>query len=98
MSIACGMSPLADLHRRDKEENGGTTPNPQPHRNTRAARIVVMHDVQPEIVDWIWPGRIPRGKLTLIEGDPGVAKSWLTLAIATSLSIGAALPGDTARP
>jgi hypothetical protein len=31
----------------------------------------------------------------MVDGDPGVGKSWLTLAIATPITIGGALPGDT---
>jgi hypothetical protein len=53
-----------------------------------------MADVQPEPVRWLWSNRIPVGKLTLIEGDPGVAKSWLTLALATALTTAGALPDD----
>src|SRR5262249_46868953 len=33
------------------------------------------------------------GKLTLIEGDPGVGKSWLLCAFATATSLGYGLPG-----
>ena len=32
-----------------------------------------------EKVRWLWPGRIPLGKLTILEGDPGLGKSLLTL-------------------
>ena len=54
-----------------------------------------MSSVQPEAVRWLWQNRIPRGKLTLINGDPGVAKSWLSLAIVTAYVNGAAFPGET---
>lgn len=46
-----------------------------------------MADVEPESVSWVWYPYIPRGKVTLIEGDPGKGKSWLTLAISTTLSL-----------
>jgi len=39
------------------------------------------------------PRPIPLGKLTIIEGDPGVGKSFLTLAIASAGSRGQPLPG-----
>lgn len=33
-------------------------------------------------VPWIWPGRIAAGRLSLIDGDPGIGKSLLTLDLA----------------
>jgi hypothetical protein len=26
-------------------------------------------------IDWLWPGRIALGKLSVLEGDPGLGKS-----------------------
>lgn len=43
-------------------------------------------------VDWLWPGRIPLGKLTLVVGDPNVGKSFLLLDLAARLSRGAGWP------
>lgn len=63
----------------------------------RAPITVRVSDVQREEVSWLWINRIPIGKLTLIEGNPGLGKSWLTLAIATAVSTGSALPGDVAH-
>lgn len=55
---------------------------------------VRMTDVEPEHVQWLWSGRIPRGKLVVLDGDPGLGKSTLTLAIAAHVSTGTPLPGD----
>ena len=41
-----------------------------------------LADVLPERLEWLWPGRIPLGKLTLLAGDPGLGKSFLTLDMA----------------
>ena len=35
------------------------------------AGVVRMADVDPVEVEWVWHPYIPRGKLTLLEGDPG---------------------------
>ena len=43
-------------------------------------------------VEWLWPGRIPIAKLTVLDGDPGLAKSLLTLALAARLSTGRPMP------
>lgn len=53
-----------------------------------------LSEVKAEQIDWLWYPYIPKGKVTLIEGDPGVGKSWLTLAIATAISKGYGLPNS----
>ena len=42
-------------------------------------------DYPAEEVQWLWPGRIPIGKVTLLVGDPGNGKSLLALDIAAHL-------------
>lgn len=54
------------------------------------AVVRCLADVQSEPVHWLWPGRIPLGKLTLLIGDPGLGKSLLTVDIAARLSRGEA--------
>lgn len=49
-------------------------------------------DIPAEPLTWLWPGRIPQGKLTILSGDPGLGKSLLTLAIGTAVSRGAPWP------
>ncbi len=54
--------------------------------------LLRLADVDATPVSWLWPGRIAIGKLTLIAGDPGLGKSFLTLDIAARLSRGVAWP------
>jgi putative DNA primase/helicase len=56
--------------------------------------IELMSAVEEEQIDFVWTNRIPRGKLTLFDGDPGVGKSYTAHAIAAALSQGKALPFD----
>lgn len=51
-----------------------------------------LSDVKPERVRWLWPGWIPRGKLTVLDGDPGTGKSTLTLDLAARISTGRPMP------
>ncbi|MBI1337783.1 MAG: AAA family ATPase [Phycisphaera sp.] len=51
-----------------------------------------LSDVQPRPVRWLWPGRIALGKLTILAGDPGLGKSFLTLDLASRVSTGAGWP------
>lgn len=55
-------------------------------------RTVRLADVEPEALRWLWPGRIPLGKLTLLYGDPGLGKSFLTVDIASRVSTGNGWP------
>ena len=55
-------------------------------------RVVNMADVEPETVRWLWRPYLALGKLTMLEGDPGLGKSWLTCAIAAAVSCGRGLP------
>jgi hypothetical protein len=51
-----------------------------------------LADVKSEPVTWLWEGRIPFGKVTLLESEPGVGKSTLTLELAARISRGAPMP------
>lgn len=55
----------------------------------------ILADVEPERVRWLWAGRIPLGKLTVLDGDPGLGKSLLCADIAARVSTGAAMPDGT---
>lgn len=54
--------------------------------------LVSLADVEPEPVSWLWPQRIALGKVTLLAGDPGLGKSFLSLDLAARVSNGAKWP------
>lgn len=58
--------------------------------------LIRLADVQPERVSWLWPGRIPLGKLTILDGDGGLGKSTVLLDLAARLSTGEPLPDGPA--
>ena len=60
------------------------TRHADPDPRQEGVKVVLMADVKPEKVQWLWNPFIPLGKLTLLEGDPGVGKSWVTAAINVS--------------
>lgn len=60
--------------------------------------IVSMADVKAVPISWIWRPYIPRGAVTLLAGDGGYGKSWMTASIAADLSQGRPLPGQEAQP
>jgi hypothetical protein len=55
-------------------------------------KLVRMSDVEPRQVEWVWRNRLARGKLTLLVGDPGLGKSFITLDIASRISKGSKWP------
>ncbi|MDP9381368.1 MAG: AAA family ATPase [Chloroflexota bacterium] len=56
---------------------------------------VLMADVVSEKVEWLWEGRIPLGKLTVLDGDPGLGKSVITMDLAARVTNGQPFPdGD----
>ncbi len=59
--------------------------------------LVCVAAVAVEPVRWLWPGRVPLGKVTVLDGDPGVGKSTLTLTVAAKVTTGSPFP-DGARP
>jgi hypothetical protein len=52
-------------------------------------------DVKPGRVEWLWKARIPRGMLSLCDGDPGNGKSTMSCDIAARVSRGWAMPPES---
>jgi hypothetical protein len=55
-------------------------------------QIITLANVTPERVSWLWDGRLPLGKLVILDGDPGVGKSSLTTDWAACVSTGKPWP------
>jgi hypothetical protein len=60
--------------------------------------FVSLATVEEKPIHWAWKPYIPRGALTMLIGDGGYGKSWLTCAVAADLSTGRALPGQEPLP
>ncbi len=68
------------------------------HPPTDAPVLVPLNTVTPEVVDWAWRGRLARSKLTLLIGDPGVGKSYMSIDVAARISVGGVWPDGLAAP
>lgn len=55
--------------------------------------LIRMSEVETQEVQWLWHPYIPRGKLTIIQGNPGEGKTTLALWLAALCSRGQTLPG-----
>ncbi|MHB8901176.1 MAG: AAA family ATPase [Thermoguttaceae bacterium] len=69
----------------------------QPTHPTQAVVVPLSH-VQPAPLRWLWPGRIPLGKLSLLLGGPAVGKSLLALDLAARVSAGLPWPDSPNSP
>jgi AAA domain len=88
-----GRSP-ADRGRRSVVGRAGVLSRPgfDPSR----VRVVRVADVESERVCWLWPGRLPLGKLVVVEGDPGLGKSTVLLDLAARITRGSQMPDGAA--
>ena len=55
-------------------------------------KLFSMEEIQTETVKWLWYPYLPRGKLTIVQGDPGEGKTTFVLAVIAALTRGDILP------
>jgi RecA-family ATPase len=78
----------------------GRYPQGMAHPNkTRRADVRCLADVQAQAVEWLWEPYIPLKMITVVSGDPGAGKTFLSLALAASLTQGKGMvTGTEAAP
>ena len=54
--------------------------------------LIRASDVVPQSVEWLWPGYLPKCKVVMLDGDPGLGKSTLLCDLSARLSRGEPLP------
>jgi hypothetical protein len=81
-------------------QSGSASPSSQSSASSRKSRapIVALSQVAPESLRWLSPGRLAAGKITILDGDPGLGKSTLLCEFAARISRGDPLPGGEAAP
>lgn len=58
----------------------------QKQQDYHAEQSVRLDQVEMEPVEWLWPGFIPKGMVTILTGEEGLGKSQLAMKIAASFS------------
>ncbi len=58
--------------------------------------LVPASQIESRPIAWLWPWYLARGYLTMLDGDPGLGKSWLTLDLCARLSKGRPFPNGAA--
>jgi hypothetical protein len=51
-------------------------------------------EVEARPINWLWPGRIARGKVCMLAGNPGLGKSQITASMAAIVTRGGTWPVD----
>jgi AAA domain len=59
--------------------------------------VVRFDQIRPRPIQWLWEPYLARGKLALLDGDPGAGKSFFTADLAARLSRGGRLPDGSRR-
>jgi putative DNA primase/helicase len=54
--------------------------------------------LQPEPVNWLWPGWLARGKMHIIGGQPGAGKTTIAMRMAATTTIGGRWPDGSHSP
>ena len=70
------------------------TPENSSQKDQLDFNLICMNDVEQHDVKWLWKPYIPLGKITILQGDPGLGKTFLALKIATIVSTGGIFPTD----
>lgn len=82
-----------DLHQLHGSRLGAALSGLPVLHDEEAAQVgVLLSEVECEQVSWLWRGRIPLGKITILDGDPGTGKSTLALDVAARVTRGAPMP------
>ena len=80
---------LVDAAPRIIEKPRAEAANASPGRELISVRA---SDIRAEPIEWVWPGRVARGKHTAIAGDPGTGKSQLLIAMEATITTGGPWP------
>ena len=81
-----GIDTIVPLRRRNGVETSWPDPRPLPDGlppvDSSRAISRRMSEIAAQPIKWLWPGRIARGKVTVIAGHPGLGKSQVTASFA----------------
>ena len=69
-----------------------TPPLCLPRTTDDGQRTMPLSRVRQKPVEWLWPGYVPLGKLTVLDGDPDLGKSTLLLDLAARVSTHGIMP------
>lgn len=75
------------LHRKSDEEESREEKEPR-----GIFKFIPMSEIQEEDIDWIWYPYLAKKTLSILEGDPGLGKSYMAMMVAGAIAMGKKLP------
>ena len=85
---------MAEL-RANLETQRRKTTTPQASPVKRSVELVRMAEVVEKPIEWLWPGFVPLGKMTLLAGAGGTGKSMLSCSMASIVTTAGVWPDAT---
>jgi putative DNA primase/helicase len=76
----------------------GERPQAAQEQGPVAVELIDAATLEPEPIDWVWPGWLARGKIQIIAGRPGCAKTTAALAFAATVTRSGAWPDGSRAP
>ncbi|QGA11348.1 AAA family ATPase [Acinetobacter wanghuae] len=87
---------LQQLYKDFSKQYGAVNEDPEikgSHRDE--IKIVNMNDIEAVPIQWLWPGWLPLGKMTILAGAGGCGKTTLTLALISTITTDGIFPDGT---
>lgn len=84
-----------------REDNGSGSPSPPLPRSPSFdvdRDLLKLEEIEAQRIEWLWKPWLPKGKMCMIDGDPGLGKSFVTLDLAARLSRGDPFPDGIQGP
>ncbi len=81
-----------------KEEVLALTILPNELKTTHEVILLKASELKPKPINWIWDGWIACGKFHLLGGVAGTGKTTISLALASSITIGGKFPDNSRSP
>lgn len=87
---------LQQLYKDFSKQYGAVDEDPEikgSHRDE--IKIINMNDIEAVPIQWLWPGWLPLGKMTILAGAGGCGKTTLTLALISTITTDGIFPDGT---
>jgi len=92
--------PTSDDPDQGKESDAPAQPSPEPAQALPVESVILRSaaSIVPVAISWLWPGWLSVGKLHLLAGAPGTAKTTIALTWAAAISSGGLFPDGSRAP
>src|SRR3546814_11356589 len=64
----------------------------------RSVQLISAAEIKPKAIDWLWPGYLAGGMLSILAGNGGTGKTTIALSLAAAITTGGKLPDGTVAP